>query len=102
LAIQCDEYRQIRDADIRKRKNANDKHFAQLVRLMKFWCKLRKAADDGFRFKSFMVELIVAHLADRGTPLGDYPSARPIIFDCDRAERDGRYPQTVDGSSWPR
>ena len=65
---------------IRKRKTANDKHFAQLVRLMKFWCKLQKAADDGFRFKSFMVELIVAYLADRGTPLGDYPRALAAIF----------------------
>jgi tRNA nucleotidyltransferase (CCA-adding enzyme) len=45
---------------IRKRKDANDKHFAQLVRLIKFWCKLQKAADEGFRFKSFMVELVIA------------------------------------------
>lgn len=65
---------------IRKRKQANEKHFAQLVRLLKFWAKLRKAEDDGFRFKSFMVELIVAHLADRGTTLGDYPEALQAIF----------------------
>jgi hypothetical protein len=67
-------------AFIRKRKQANDKHYAQVVRLLKFWCKLRKQEDDGFRFKSFMVELIVAYLADRGTPLDDYPEALASVF----------------------
>ncbi len=65
---------------IRKRKSANEKHFAQLVRLLKFWSKLQKANDEEFRFKSFMVELVVAYLADRGTPLGDYPRALAAIF----------------------
>jgi len=65
---------------IRKRKTANEKHYAQLVRLMKFWCKLQKAADEGFRFKSFMVELLIAYLADRGTQLSDYPRALSAIF----------------------
>ena len=65
---------------IRKRKQANDKHYAQVVRLIKFWCGLRKQEDEGFRFKSFMVELIVAHLADRGTPLNDYPEAMAAFF----------------------
>jgi hypothetical protein len=65
---------------IRERKNANEKHFAQLVRLVKFWCKLRKADDEDFRFKSFMVELVIAYLADRGTPLADYPRALSAVF----------------------
>jgi hypothetical protein len=66
---------------IRKRKAANEKHYAQVVRLLKFWCKLQKEADpEGFRFKSLMVELIVAYLADRGTPLDDYPEALAKIF----------------------
>ena len=65
---------------IRKRKRANDKHYAQVVRLLKFWAGLQKQADDGFRFKSFMVELIVAYLADRGTKLDDYPNALAKIF----------------------
>src|SRR5208283_1725468 len=38
---------------IRKRKTTKDKHFAQVVRLIKFWAKLRKQEDDAFRFKSF-------------------------------------------------
>ncbi len=65
---------------IRKRKSANDKHFAQVVRFIKFWCQLRKQQDDNFRFKSFMIELIVAYLADRGLALNDYPSALGKVF----------------------
>lgn len=66
---------------IRKRKAANDQSFAQIVRLLKYWCKLQKQADpDNFRFKSFMVELLVAHLADKGLPLNDYPEALARIF----------------------
>jgi len=65
---------------IRQRKNANPQDFAQLVRLIKFWVNLRKQEDDGFRFKSFMIELIVAHLADQGLALKDYPEAMQIFF----------------------
>lgn len=65
---------------IRKRKTDSDKHYAQVVRLLKFWCKLRKQEDEKFRFKSFMVELIVAYLADRGLALNDYPSALAKFF----------------------
>jgi tRNA nucleotidyltransferase (CCA-adding enzyme) len=65
---------------IRKRKTENDKHYAQVVRLVKFWAGQQKQADKDFRFKSFMIELIVAHLADRGTPLNDYPEALAAVF----------------------
>ncbi len=65
---------------VRKRKAANDKHFAQVVRFMKFWSQLLKQQDENFRFKSFMIELIVAYLADRGLSLSDYPSALAKIF----------------------
>lgn len=65
---------------IRKRKAANDKHYAQIVRFMKFWSQLIKQQDENFRFKSFMIELIVAYLADRGLVLSDYPSALAKIF----------------------
>lgn len=65
---------------IRKRKSANEKHFAQMVRLLKFWAKLRKQDDEGFRFKSFMIELVMAHLADRDTKLDDYPTALSAFF----------------------
>lgn len=65
---------------VRKRKQANNIHYAQLVRLLKFWCNLRKAEDENFRCKSFMIELIIAHLADRGMVLNDYPNALANIF----------------------
>ena len=65
---------------IRKRKAENDKHFAQIVRLLKFWAQLEKQKNEEFRFKSFMIEMIVAYLADRGTALNDYPEAMQSIF----------------------
>lgn len=65
---------------IRKRKAANDKHFAQMVRLVKFWAGRLKAEDPDFRFKSFMIELILAHLADQGVALNDYPEALSSFF----------------------
>jgi tRNA nucleotidyltransferase (CCA-adding enzyme) len=65
---------------IRKRKKANNQDYAQVVRLVKHWCELRKQEDSGFRFKSFMVELILAYLADRGTKLDDYPEAMASFF----------------------
>ena len=67
---------------IRKRKKANPQHFAQVVRLIKFWAGLRKREDasGNFRFKSFMVEMVVAHLADRGVALNHYPEALQSFF----------------------
>lgn len=65
---------------VRKRKKANEKHYAQVVRLLKYWAQLRKQEDADFRFKSFMIELIVAYLADRGTALDDYPEALASFF----------------------
>ncbi len=56
--------------------------FKQVIRLIKYWVAKQKEANDDFRFKSFMVELIVAHLADTGRlSLGDYPEALRQFFD---------------------
>lgn len=63
-----------------KRKQANEKHFAQVARLLKFWARLQKQQREGFRFKSFMVELILSHLADQGVDLSDYPEAMQHFF----------------------
>ena len=65
---------------IRKRKAMNDRHFTQIVRLLKFWAQLHKQESEEFRFKSFMIEMIVAYLADRGTALNDYPEALQSFF----------------------
>jgi hypothetical protein len=67
-------------AFIRKRKAAQEVHFAQVVRLVKFWARRMKSEKDGFRFKSFMIEMILAHLCDQGLDLSDYPEALQHFF----------------------
>jgi predicted nucleotidyltransferase len=64
----------------RKRKQAQEKHFAQVVRLVKFWARRMKQERDGFRFKSFMIEMILAKLCDDGLDLSDYPEALQHFF----------------------
>jgi hypothetical protein len=65
----------------RKRKREHQTHYAQVVRLAKWWKKQRKEQHEGFRCKSFLLELLVAHLADTGRILGDYPVALQQFFD---------------------
>lgn len=64
----------------KKRKQAQEKHFVQVVRLVKFWARRMKAEQEGFRFKSFMIELILAKLSDDGLDLSDYPDALQHFF----------------------
>ena len=64
----------------RKRKSAQEKHFAQVVRLVKFWARNMKRENDGFRFKSFMVEMILSKLCDDGLDFSDYPEALQHFF----------------------
>ena len=63
-----------------KRKRAQEKHFAQVVRLVKFWARRMKQERDGFRFKSFMIEMILAKLCDEGLDFADYPEALQHFF----------------------
>ncbi len=63
-----------------KRKRAQEKHFAQVVRLVKFWARRMKQEWDGFRFKSFMIEMILAKLSDDGLDFSDYPEALQHFF----------------------
>jgi hypothetical protein len=65
---------------IRKRKAACENDFAQVARLIKFWAAKVKRERDGFRFKSFMIELILSHLADEGLDFSDYPEAMQHFF----------------------
>jgi len=66
---------------IRERKSKHGVDFAQCIRLTKWWRRVVDNADrDGFRFKSFMIELLWAHLADRGLPLVDYTVALERFF----------------------
>ena len=63
-----------------KRKDAQPQHFTQVVRLIKFWAKKEKRERNGFRFKSFMIEMVLAKLVDEGTDLSDYPEALQSFF----------------------
>lgn len=65
---------------IRKRKQAHQTDFVQVARLVKFWAARMKREQQGFRFKSFMIELILAHLADGGRNFSDYPEALQHFF----------------------
>jgi hypothetical protein len=63
-----------------RRKAAQKTHFAQIIRLAKFWARNMKRERDGFRFKSFMVEMVLAHLLDQGVDFSDYPEALQHFF----------------------
>ncbi|MBL1456498.1 MAG: nucleotidyltransferase [Methylophaga sp.] len=65
---------------IKKRKQANQHDFSQVIRLIKFWARKEKREKEGFRFKSFMIELILAKLSDNGTDFSDYPEALQSFF----------------------
>jgi hypothetical protein len=65
---------------IRKRMQAHETDFAQVARLIKFWAAKMKREQDGFRLKSFKIELILAHLADQGADFSDYPDALQHFF----------------------
>lgn len=64
----------------KKRRDAQPTDFAQVVRLVKYWAAIRKAEVSGFRFKSFMIEMILAHLCDNGTSMKVYPEALAAFF----------------------
>jgi hypothetical protein len=63
-----------------KRKRCQEKHFSQVVRLVKFWARSMKQEHDGFRLKSFMIEMILAKLCDDSLDFSDYPEALQHFF----------------------
>lgn len=65
---------------IKRRKRAHPGDFAQVVRLLKWWVAQVKTKRPEFRFKSFMVELVLAHLSDQGANFEDYPEALQAFF----------------------
>jgi tRNA nucleotidyltransferase (CCA-adding enzyme) len=64
---------------IRTRKG-RESDFTQVVRLCKWWVRQVKRRDPEFRCKSFMIELICAHLVDAGVEMSDYPRALERFF----------------------
>ena len=66
---------------IRTRRRSEGRSFTEVIRLIKWWVRQRKRQDSSFRFKSFLVELICAHLADeRLVDVTDYPTALEQFF----------------------
>lgn len=65
---------------LRARKKAQEKHFAQVVRLVKFWAQRVKDEREGFRFKSFMIEMVMAKLCDQSLKFDDYPEGLQHFF----------------------
>jgi Second Messenger Oligonucleotide or Dinucleotide Synthetase domain len=65
---------------IRIRKKKQDTHFAQVIRLAKYWVQYMKSENESFRFKSFMVELIMSKLLDDGKDFSDYPEGLQHFF----------------------
>jgi predicted nucleotidyltransferase len=65
---------------IRTRKAKYGDNFKQVIRLVKWWKHVELNRDPDFRFKSFMIELLWAHLADAGTPMSDFPDALRHFF----------------------
>ena len=65
---------------IRTRKQKQETHFAQVIRLAKYWVKHMKSENANFRFKSFMVELIMAKLLDEGKVFSDYVEGLQHFF----------------------
>ena len=50
---------------IRTRKARQPVHFRQGIRLVKWWAEQLKLQDETFRFKSYLSELLCAHLLDQ-------------------------------------
>ena len=65
---------------IRNRRTRHGDKFKELIRLTKWWKKVEANRDPDFRFKSFMIELLWARLADAGQDLSDYPEALESFF----------------------
>ena len=65
---------------IRSRKATQERHFAQTIRLIKFWADRMKQERDDFRFKSFMIEMILCKLRDNQNDFGNYPEGLQHFF----------------------
>lgn len=57
---------------IGSRKKKQPTHFAQCIRLAKWWARQRAREDQNFNVRSFIIELILAKVADSGKVFGDY------------------------------
>lgn len=65
---------------LKKRRVANKKHFVQVVRLLKWWARERSQDDEPLKIRSFLIELILAKIADRGESFEDYQKSIEVFF----------------------
>lgn len=65
---------------IRSRSARLNKHFTQIVRLVKMWRKKHHDADSDFFLPSFILELLAARLADESESFTDYPEVLRLYF----------------------
>lgn len=65
---------------IRSRKDKQPAHFAQVIRLAKWWARQREDDTPDFSIRSFLIELIIAKLADTGVDFGDYLAGLENFF----------------------
>lgn len=66
---------------VRNRKKRCPDDWAQVIRFVKWWAKQHKDAYSDFKFKSFMGELIAAHLLDAGVSFADHAAALDAFFE---------------------
>jgi len=65
---------------IRSRKEKQPVHFAQVIRLAKYWVWNIKKQRHEFKFKSFMIELIMCKLLDAGKDFSNYAEGLQHFF----------------------
>ncbi|GIK84216.1 MAG: hypothetical protein BroJett025_08380 [Patescibacteria group bacterium] len=65
---------------IRKRKGLHPNHYVQLIRFIKWWVRRQKDLNQDYKFKSMMVELICAHLVDKGLEPSNYIEALQSFY----------------------
>ncbi len=65
---------------VRSRKETWPPHYAQVVRLAKWWVRTQKQRRVDFSFKSFLVELLVAYVGEHGVQFSNYCDALERVF----------------------
>jgi hypothetical protein len=64
---------------VRERKRRSP-HYAQVVRLLKWWARTQKSLNPQFRMKSLVIELLCAHLQTLEVEDGDYAKYLESFF----------------------
>lgn len=65
---------------IRRRKEKQPTHFAQTIRLAKWWARQREREDSAVSIRSFLIELLLAKVADTGKVFSDYHTGLEHFF----------------------